>query len=53
MASFIGEYVLVLYLQPFLLPDYVFEVKNSLVLTYALFTVPWLLLFLRMKKRAE
>jgi methionine sulfoxide reductase heme-binding subunit len=50
LASFVGEYVLVLYLQPILLPDYVFEVKNSLILTYGLFFVPLLLLFLRIKK---
>ena len=50
LASFVGEYVLVLYLQPILLPDYVFEVKNSTVMVYALFAVPLLLLYLRLRK---
>jgi DMSO/TMAO reductase YedYZ heme-binding membrane subunit len=50
LASFVGEYVLVLYLQPILLPDYVFEVKNSTVMVYALFSVPLLLLYLRLRK---
>jgi DMSO/TMAO reductase YedYZ heme-binding membrane subunit len=51
LSSFIGEYVLVLYLQPFLLPDYEFAVKNSTVLVYSLFSVPLLLLYLRLSKR--
>jgi len=50
LASFISEYVLVLYLQPILLPDYVFVVKNSTVLVYSLFAVPLLLLYLRLRK---
>jgi DMSO/TMAO reductase YedYZ heme-binding membrane subunit len=50
LASFVGEYVLVLYLQPILLPDYVFVVKNSTVLVYSLFAVPLLLLYLRLRK---
>jgi DMSO/TMAO reductase YedYZ heme-binding membrane subunit len=50
LSSFIGEYVLVLYLQPILLPDYVFEVKNSTVMVYTLFSVPLLLLYLRLSK---
>ena len=50
LASFVGEYVLVLYLQPILLPDYMFEVKNSTVMVYALFAVPLLLLYLRLRK---
>jgi DMSO/TMAO reductase YedYZ heme-binding membrane subunit len=51
LSSFIGEYVLVLYLQPILLPDYEFAVKNSTVLVYSLFAVPLLLLYLRLRKR--
>jgi len=50
LASFVGEYVLVLYLQPILLPDYVFEVTSSTVMVYALFSVPLLLLYLRLRK---
>jgi sulfoxide reductase heme-binding subunit YedZ len=50
LSAFVGEYVLVLYLQPILLPDYVFEVKNSTVMVYALFAVPLLLLYLRLRK---
>jgi len=50
LSAFVGEYVLVLYLQPILLPDYEFAVKNSMVGTYALFAVPLLLLYLRLRK---
>ena len=50
LSAFVGEYVLVLYLQPILLPDYVFEVKNSTVMVYALFAVPLTLLYLRLSK---
>ncbi len=50
LSAFVGEYVLVLYLQPILLPDYVFEVKNSTVMVYALFAVPLTLLYLRLRK---
>ena len=50
LSAFVGEYVLVLYLQPILLPDYDFAVKNSTVLMYALFAVPLLLLYLRLRK---
>ena len=50
LSAFVGEYVLVLYLQPILLPDYAFEVKNSTVMVYALFSVPLLLLYLRLRK---
>lgn len=51
LIAFLYEYALVLYLQPMLLPDYEFAVKNSLVITYALFAVPLLLLCLRVRKR--
>jgi len=50
LASFVSEYILVLYLQPLLLPDYEFAVKNSMLGTYALFAVPLLLLYLRLRK---
>jgi sulfoxide reductase heme-binding subunit YedZ len=50
LASFVSEYVLVLYLQPVLLPDYEFAVKSTMVGTYALFAVPLLLLYLRLRK---
>jgi DMSO/TMAO reductase YedYZ heme-binding membrane subunit len=50
LAAFTYEYVLVLYLQPILLPNYEFAVKNSLLGTYALFAVPLLLLYLRFRK---
>ena len=51
LSAFIGEYVLVLYLQPILLPDYVFPTANSPVLAYSLFAVPLLLLYLRFRRR--
>jgi hypothetical protein len=41
----------VLYLQPILLPGYEFAVKSSMIGTYALFAVPLLLLFLRLRNR--
>jgi sulfoxide reductase heme-binding subunit YedZ len=50
LASFISEYVLVLYLQPILLPGYEFAVTGSMIGTYALFAVPLLLLFLRLRR---
>ena len=51
LASFVGEYVLVLYLQPVLLPNYEFVTANSPVMAYMLFSVPILLLYLRLWKR--
>tara|TARA_B110000285_G_scaffold230093_1_gene296057 strand:+ start:408 stop:1067 length:660 start_codon:yes stop_codon:yes gene_type:complete len=53
LAGFISEYVLVLYLQPVLLPGYVFVVKNSLPLVYSLFAVPLLLLALRLRRHKK
>ena len=50
LASFVSEYLLVLYLQPILLPDYEFVTANSPVIAYALFAVPLLLLYLRFRK---
>jgi DMSO/TMAO reductase YedYZ heme-binding membrane subunit len=50
LSAFVGEYVLVLYLQPILLPDYVFVVKNSTVMVYSLFSIPLLLLYLRLRR---
>jgi sulfoxide reductase heme-binding subunit YedZ len=50
LSSFIAEYVLVLFLQPILLPDYEFAVKNSMLLTYSLLAVPLVLLYLRLRK---
>lgn len=50
LASFISEYVLVLYLQPLILPDYEFVTANSPVLAYSLFLVPVTLLYLRLRK---
>ena len=49
LASFVSEYLLVLYLQPILLPDYEFVTANSPVIAYALFAVPLLLLYLRFR----
>ena len=51
LASFVSEYLLVLYMQPILLPDYVFVTANSPVLAYSLFAVPLLLLYLRLRPR--
>ena len=51
LSAFIGEYVLILYLQPILLPDYVFHTANSPVVAYTLLAVPLLLLYLRFRKR--
>jgi sulfoxide reductase heme-binding subunit YedZ len=50
LSAFVGEYVLILYLQPILLPDYEFETANSPVMAYALLAVPLLLLYLRLAK---
>jgi DMSO/TMAO reductase YedYZ heme-binding membrane subunit len=49
LASFVSEYLLVLYLQPILLPDYEFVTANSPVIAYVLFAVPLLLLYLRFR----
>ncbi len=50
LVSFLGEYLLVLYLQPFLLPDYEFVTANTPALAYSLLLVPLLLLYLRLRK---
>jgi DMSO/TMAO reductase YedYZ heme-binding membrane subunit len=50
LSAFVGEYILVLYLQPILLPDYEFATANSPVIAYALLAVPLLLLYLRLAK---
>lgn len=50
LASFVAEYVLVLFLQPVLLPNYVFVTANSPVMAYLLLAVPLLLLYLRFRK---
>ena len=50
LVSFVGEYLLVLFLQPLLLPDYEFVTANSPVLAYSLLLVPLSLLYLRLRK---
>ena len=50
LSAFAYEYLLILYLQPIILPDYVFATANSKVLAYLLLSVPLLLLFLRLRK---
>lgn len=47
-ASFIGEYILVLYLQPILLPDYDFGKENDMLMVYSLFAVALLIVLLRL-----
>ncbi|MEP1469385.1 MAG: hypothetical protein ABJK25_00275 [Halieaceae bacterium] len=50
LSAFAYEYVLVLYLQPIILPDYQFVTANSVVMAHLLLAVPLLLLYLRFKK---
>ena len=50
LSAFAYEYVLVLYLQPIILPDYEFVTANSVVMAHLLLAVPLLLLYLRFRK---
>jgi len=50
LSAFAYEYVLVIYLQPIILPDYHFVTANSLVMAHMLLAVPILLLYLRLRK---
>jgi methionine sulfoxide reductase heme-binding subunit len=47
-SAFVGEYLLVLYIQPMLMPDYQFDVKVSPLLYYALLAVALSIFFLRL-----
>jgi len=47
-VSFVSEYVLVIWLQPFLLPNYHFESADSPLLQYFLLSVALLIVYLRL-----
>lgn len=52
VSAFVFEYLLVLYLQPLLLPDYQFETANSPVLAYLGLGLPLVLVLLRFRANA-
>ncbi len=47
LLTFIDEYMLIHFLQPYILPNYEFGASNSPVLMTALSTVPFILIFIR------
>jgi sulfoxide reductase heme-binding subunit YedZ len=47
-TTFLYEYLLVVYLQPFLMPDYRFEIANSPLIIYSFMAIAALLLLLRL-----